>query len=269
MGQRHAYSLAGSVRAADEWAVSNSAAKSRVAVITGGSSGIGLEVGRQLVAAGYEVVLTARRPDVLKQSAESIGAHWVAGDASDSESFDAVVTQVGTQHGRIDLMVHAAGTMGGTFVRKETLAEFDRILSVNLSSAFVVANASLRFMEPGAKFIFVSSSSAHQPHPGRAAYSASKAGLNAFAAAFAKEVERDGIGVHVLTVGPVRTPMIEDVRFPMHTLGVEEVAAAIVWLDTVPGNVRLPEVQLSSVEDGPMAPDLFVPEGAKKLGRTN
>lgn len=240
----------------------------RVALVTGGSSGIGLEVGRQLRAAGYDVVLTARRSDVLQQSAELIEASWAAGDASDPESFTRVIDSVNEKFGRIDLVVHAAGTMGGTFVRKESLEEFNRIIGINLSSAFVVANCALPYMGSGAKFIFVSSSSSHQPHPGRSAYSASKAGLNAFAAAFAKEVERDGIGVHVLTVGPVRTPMIEDVRFPMHTLGVEEVAAAIVWLDTIPGNVRLPEVQLSSVEDGPMAPELFVPEAARKLGRS-
>lgn len=239
----------------------------RVALVTGGSSGIGLEVGRQLRAAGYEVVLTARRSDLLQQSAETIGASWSAGDVSDPASFSEVVASAIKEYGRIDLVVHAAGTMGGTFVRKESLEEFNRILTINLSSAFVVARSALAHMGSGAKFIFVSSSSSHQPHPGRSAYSASKAGLNAFASAFAKEVERDGIGVHVLTVGPVRTPMIEDVRFPMHTLGVEEVAATIVWLDTIPGNVRLPEVQLGSVEDGPLAPELYVPEAARKLGR--
>lgn len=268
MARRHAFLLVDSPHTVDGHAISGGAMSQRVALVTGGSSGIGLEVGRQLRAAGYAVVLTARRSDILQQSAESIGASWSAGDASDPESFVRVVASVNEEFGRIDLVVHAAGTMGGTFVRKETLEEFNRILAINLSSAFVVANSALPYMGSGAKFIFVSSSSSHQPHPGRSAYSASKAGLNAFAAAFAKEVERDGIGVHVLTVGPVRTPMIEDVRFPMHTLGVEEVAAAIVWLDTIPGNVRLPEVQLSSVEDGPMAPELFVPEAAKKLGRS-
>ena len=79
---------------------------------------------------------------------------------------------------------------------------------------------------------------------------------------------RDGIAVHVLTVGPVRTPMLEEVRFPMHTLGVEEVGTAVVWLDSLPPNVRLPEVNLNSVEAGPHAPELFVPEAARRLGRT-
>jgi NAD(P)-dependent dehydrogenase (short-subunit alcohol dehydrogenase family) len=158
--------------------------------------------------------------------------------------------------------------MGGTFVRKESVEEFERILRTNLTSAYVVAHAALGSMGAGGRFVFISSTSSHAPQPGRSAYSASKAGLNAFAAALAGEVERDGIGVHVLTVGPVETPMLDEVRFPMRTLGVAEVGAAVVWLDTLAPNVRLPEVRLTSVEDGPFAPEPYVPEAARRLGRT-
>jgi NAD(P)-dependent dehydrogenase (short-subunit alcohol dehydrogenase family) len=138
----------------------------------------------------------------------------------------------------------------------------------NLTSAFVVAHQALPAMGPGGRFVFLSSSSAHAPQPGRSAYSASKAGLNAFAGALAKEVERDGIAVHVVTTGPVATPMLDDVRFPMRTLGVEEVAAVVVWLDALPPNVVLPDIELSSVDAGPFAPETFVPEAARQLGRT-
>ena len=236
--------------------------------MTGGSSGIGLETGRQLVAAGWDVVLTARRPEALRDAAEAIGARWIAGDAGEPGSFAAVVADAAATSGRVDLVVHAAGTMGGTFVRKDTIDEVERILRTNLVSAWVVANAALPVMGPGGRFVFVSSGSAHRPHPGRSVYSASKAGLNAFAVALSREVERDGIAVHVLTIGPVRTPMIDDVRFPMHTLGVEEVGEAVVWLSRLASNVRLPEVRLDSVEEGPHAPELFVPDAARRLGRT-
>lgn len=240
----------------------------RVVIVTGGSSGIGLEVGRQLAAAGHDVVLSARREGPLRAAAEAVGARCAVGDVGDPDSFAAVVADAAAPTGRVDLVVHAAGTMGGTFVRKEAFDEFERILRTNLSSAFVVANAALPAMGPGGRFVFVSSSSAHSPQPGRSAYSASKAGLNAFAAAMAAEVERDGISVHLLTVGPVETPMLDDVRFPMRTLGVEEVGAAVRWLDSLPANVRLPEVRVSSVEDGPFAPEPYVPEAARRLGRT-
>jgi NAD(P)-dependent dehydrogenase (short-subunit alcohol dehydrogenase family) len=236
----------------------------RVAVVTGGSSGIGQEVGRRLAAAGYDVVLTARRPEPLREAAEAIGARWVAADTAAPDQFAAVVAEAGA----VDLVVHAAGVMDGTFVRKESLDGFEAVLRTNLTSAFVVAHGALPAMRPGGRFVFLSSSSAHAPQPGRSAYSASKAGLNAFAGALAKEVERDGIAVHVVTTGPVATPMLDDVRFPMRTLGVADVAAAIVWLDTLPPNVVLPEVELSSVDTGPFAPQAFVPNAARQLGRT-
>jgi NAD(P)-dependent dehydrogenase (short-subunit alcohol dehydrogenase family) len=244
--------------------VSGSEGATRVAVVTGGSSGIGREVGRRLAAAGYTVVLTARRQEPLREAAEAIGARWVAADAALPDQFAAVVVEAGG----VDLVVHAAGVMDGTFVRKESLDGFEAVVRTNLTSAFVVAHEALPAMGPGGRFVFLSSSSAHAPHPGRSAYSASKAGLNAFAGALRKEVERDGIAVHVVTTGPVATPMLDDVRFPMRTLGVDEVAAAVVWLDTLPPNVVLPEIDLSSVDSGPFAPDTYVPKAARQLGRT-
>jgi NAD(P)-dependent dehydrogenase (short-subunit alcohol dehydrogenase family) len=244
--------------------VSASEGRTRCAVVTGGSSGIGREVGRQLAAAGYDVVLTARRPGPLREAAEAIGARWVAADTAVPDQFAPVVVEAGA----VDLVVHAAGVMDGTFVRKESLAGFEAVVRTNLTSAFVVAHGALPAMGPGGRFVFLSSSSAHAPQPGRSAYSASKAGLNAFAGALAGEVERDGIAVHVVTTGPVATPMLDDVRFPMRTLGVAEVAAAVVWLDTLAPNVVLPEVELSSVDTGPFAPEVFVPAQARRLGRT-
>lgn len=238
--------------------------RTRVAVVTGGSSGIGQEVGRRLAEAGYDVVLTARRPEPLRAAAEAIGARWVAADAAAPDEFATVVVEAGA----VDLVVHAAGVMDGTFVRKESLESFEAVVRTNLTSAFVVAHQALPAMGPGGRFVFLSSSSAHAPQPGRSAYSASKAGLNAFAGALAKEVERDGIAVHVVTTGPVATPMLDDVRFPMRTLGVEEVAAAVLWLDALPPNVVLPEIELSSVDAGPFAPETLVPEAARQLGRT-
>jgi len=236
----------------------------RVAVVTGGSSGIGLACGRMLVDSGYDVVLTARREGPLREAADAIGARHVAADSADPDSFAPVIAACD----RVDLLVHAAGTMDGTFVRKESLATFDAIIRTNLRSAFVVSSAVLPVMPQGGRIVFLSSSSAHAPQPGRAAYSASKAGLNAFAAAMAKEVDRDGVSVHVVTTGPVATPMLDDVHFPMLALSADDVARTVLWLDTLPSNVVLLEVAVESVEKGPFAPEAFVPEAAKKLGRT-
>ena len=236
----------------------------RVAIVTGGSSGIGLACGRMLVDAGYDVVLTARREQPLRDAADAIGARYVAGDSSDVDEFARVVAACD----HVDFVVHAAGVLDGTFVRKETAETFDAIVRANLRSAFVVSSGVLPVMPPGGRIVFLSSTSAHAPQPGRAVYSASKAGLNAFAGAMAKEVERDGVSVHVVTTGPVATPMLDDVHFPMITLQPDDVARTVVWLDTLPPNVALFEVAVDSVQSGPFAPEAFVPEAAKKLGRT-
>lgn len=236
----------------------------KVAIVTGGSSGIGLACGTALVEAGYDVVLTARREEQLRDAAASIGARYVAGDSAEPHSFAKVVDACE----RVDLLVHAAGVMQGTFVRKETVETFDNVLRVNLRSAFITSSAVLPKMPAGGRIIFLSSSSAHAPQPGRSAYSASKAGLNAFAAAMAKEVDRDGVGVHILTTGPVATPMLEDVHFPMLALEAENVAAAVLFLAELPPNVALLEVFVDSVQQGPFAPVPLVPAEAKKRGRT-
>jgi NAD(P)-dependent dehydrogenase (short-subunit alcohol dehydrogenase family) len=239
-------------------------ATTRVALITGGSSGIGLACGRELVTLGYDVVLSARREGPLRAAAEEVGARWAPADSADPEAVAAAVAIAG----RVDLLVHAAGVMQGTFVRREAVETFDAVIRTNLRSAFVVAHAVLPAMAPGGRMVFVSSSSAHAPQPGKAAYSASKAGLNAFAAALAREVDRDGIAVHVVTPAPVATPMLDDVRFPMLALRPEDVAGAVVWLDRLPPGVVLPEIELRAAEQGPFAPAPFVPAAARALGRT-
>ena len=236
----------------------------RTAVVTGGSGGIGLACGRLLVERGYDVVLSARRAGPLEEAAGSIGARWVAADCADPEQFARVVDAAGP----IGLLIHSAGVMAGTFVRKETAAGFEEVVRTNLLSAFTVTAAALPAMSPGSRFVFVSSSSAHAPQPGKSAYSASKAGLSAFASALAGEVDRDGIAVHVVTPAPVATSMLDDVHFPMVPLAAEDVANAIVWLDQLAPSVMLPEIRLKAVEAGPFAPEPFVPAAARALGRT-
>ncbi len=237
----------------------------RCALVTGGSSGIGFEVGRVLVERGYDVVLNARRAGPLAEAADAIGARFAIGDCADERGVASVVADAG----RVDLLVHAAGMMAGTFMRKETVATYDAVVAANLRSAFLVTNAVLATMPAGGRIIFLSSSSAHQPQPGKAAYSASKAGLNAFAVALAGEVERDGIAVHTVTPGPVATPMLDDVHVPMHALDVAQVAEVVLWLDTLDPAVVLPEIVMRATTVGPFAPDLFVPEAARVRGRTD
>jgi len=232
----------------------------RIALVTGGSGGIGKACAAKLCELGYDVVLAARREAPLRAVAEEIGARDLMADASDPAGFPAAISTLET----IDLVVHAAGTLGGTYARKQTFEQWRTILSANLDSCFVVTSAVLPRMQAGSRLVFISSSAAHEPMMARTAYSASKAGMNAFARALALEVDRDGISVHLVTPGPVETEMLQDVPFEMYAIQVSDIAEAVAWLDTVDPSVDLPEIRLSAVRRGPFARPPVVPTEARR-----
>ncbi len=214
---------------------------------------------------GYDVVLTARREEPLRAAAEEMGARYVVADASRPDSFEPAVAAAGD----IDLLVHAAGVLGGTYARKQTFEQWRATISANLDSCFVVTSAALPRMRSGSRFVFVSSSAAHEPMRARTAYSASKAGMNAFARALALEVDRDGISVHVVTPGPVETEMLQDVPFEMYAIRASDVAEAVAWLDTVDPSVDLPEIRMHAVTRGPWAREPVVPTEVERRAAAN
>ena len=232
----------------------------RTALVTGGSGGIGKACAAKLCELGYHVVLSARRVDPLRAAADEIGARYITADASDPEGFADAIGPLES----IDLVVHAAGTLGGTYARKQTFEQWQTIMSANLDSCFVVTAAALPKMRPGSRLVFISSSAAHEPMMARTAYSASKAGMNAFARALALEVDRDGIAVHIVTPGPVETEMLQDVPFEMNAIAASDVADAVAWLDTVDPSVDLPEIRLHAVRRGPFAREPVVPDEARR-----
>ncbi|HET7075479.1 MAG TPA: SDR family oxidoreductase [Mycobacterium sp.] len=235
----------------------------RTALVTGGSGGIGKGCGGKLSELGYDVVLVARREGPLRAAAQEIGARHIVADVSDPEEFASAISTLPA----IDLVVHAAGTLGGTYARKQTFEQWRDIMSANLDSCFVVTAAALPRMRAGSRLVFISSSAAHDPMPARTAYSASKAGMNAFARALALEVDRDGVSVHIVTPGPVETEMLQDVPFEMYAIQVSDVADAVAWLDTLDPSVDLPEIRLSAVQRGPYARPPIVPTEARRRRR--
>ncbi|KZS58056.1 SDR family oxidoreductase [Mycobacterium ostraviense] len=232
----------------------------RTALITGGSGGIGKGCAGKLCELDYDVVLVARREGPLRAAAAEIGARYIAADVSDPAGFATAISELDT----IDLVVHAAGALGGTYARRQTFDQWRMIISANLDSCFVVTSAVLPRMGPGSRLVFISSSAAHEPMPARTAYSASKAGMNAFARALALEVDRDGISVHLVTPGPVETEMLQDVPFEMYAIQVSDIAETVAWLDTVNSSVDLPEIRLSAVQRGPFARPPVVPTEARR-----
>ena len=232
----------------------------RTALVTGGSGGIGKACAAKLCELGYDVVLSARRFEPLRAAADALGARYIVADASDPSGFAQAIGPMET----VDLVVHAAGTLGGTYARKQTFEQWQTIMSANLDSCFVVTAAVLPRMRAGSRLVFISSSAAHEPMMARTAYSASKAGMNAFARALALEVDRDGIAVHIVTPGPVETEMLQDVPFEMNAIAASDVADAVAWLDTVDPSVDLPEIRLHAVRRGPFAREPVVPDEARR-----
>ena len=224
----------------------------KTAVITGGSGGIGLACAQALKVRGYDVVLTARTEKTLREAAEGVGARWVAADSAEPEEFSRVLAGLES----VELLIHSAGVLDGTFVRKEAVETWDAVVRGNLRSSFVVCNAVIPLMPVGGRIVLISSSSSKYPMKGRAAYSASKAGVNAFASALRDEVARDGINVNVLIPAPVETAMLEGVSFGMHMIQARDVADAVVFLDALDPTVIVPEIYMEAHSSGPLAPKL-------------
>jgi NAD(P)-dependent dehydrogenase (short-subunit alcohol dehydrogenase family) len=221
------------------------------AIVTGGSGGIGKACARALRNRGYDVLLVARRPAPVRTAAEEIGGRWIAADCTNEDDVGDIVEAAGTPA----VLVHAAGLVEGTDVRHQSPDLFDRVIESNLRATYLITRAVLARMRPGGRLFFLSSSAGLKGVRGLSAYSAAKAGVNAFANAIAAEVEEDGIGVHVITPAPVRTEMLSTAAHgDLWLLEPEDVASAILWIDSLPPRVVVREIVMRSVMTGPFAP---------------
>ena len=139
---------------------------------------------------------------------------------------------------------------------------FDRVIDANLRSTFLLTRGLVSQMEPGSHLFFLSSTAGLKGVAGFAAYSASKAGMNAFAHAVAAEVEADGIGVHLITPGPVRTEILDTASHDdLWLLEHADLASAIAWIDSLPPRVVVREIIMRSAMKGPFAPQPLPAEG--------
>ncbi len=207
-----------------------------MAAVTGGNRGIGREVGRQLAARGYRVVLGARREDDGRQAAEAIGpgARAHALDVSDAGSVAAFARWLDREHGRLDVLVNNAG-VGTTAGALEVDAEEMRAtFETNTVGPLLVTQALLPLLRrsPHARVVNVSSGggSLADMTGGDAAYRVSKAGLNALTRILASELAGTTIKVNSVCPGWARTDM-GGANAPR---SVEEAAASVVWAATLP-----------------------------------
>ena len=203
----------------------------RIAIVTGGGSGIGAAIARRFAAAGATVIaadITSAAPDRL--------------DVADPASCAALVASVLSRHGRIDCLVNSAGIGADTPFLDTEVAEFDRIIAINLRGTFLIGQACARVMAPGSSIVNIASVSGLRGNTGRAAYGASKGGVVTLSQAMATELAARGIRVNVIAPGPVDTPLVKRIHDPeiraIWTAAVpmarygrpEEIAAAALYL---------------------------------------
>lgn len=193
----------------------------RVALVAGGGGAIGSAVGAQLLAAGAKLVSLDRpgRPGPA-------GAVSLACDLQDSAQVEKIVAGVLRDHGRLDLVVHCAGTTRDARLWKLSDEDWRSVLGTNLDSAFYLLRSAVPALRAagGGAVVLVSSINGERGKAGQANYSASKGGLNALGRTAARELGRFGIRVNVVAPGWIESPMTAPLGDDLRQRALDETA---------------------------------------------
>lgn len=212
--------------------------KDRVAVITGGSSGIGLAIASSLVAEGMRVAICARDEKKLRQAAKTLEASGatvlaVPTDVSVADQVDALITQVKDAFGRIDLLVNNAGVGRLKSIAESTEAEWDRIQAINLKGTFLCTKAVLPVMkrQRSGYIVNIASLAGKMGFGGAAAYSASKFGVVGLTQSLLEEAIEHNIKATAICPGYVATPMVQGASVPQEEMiPPEDIGKLVVGL---------------------------------------
>ncbi|WEK03883.1 MAG: SDR family oxidoreductase [Candidatus Devosia phytovorans] len=215
----------------------------KIAVIIGGTRGIGFAVAERLAGEGATVVLTGRDQDQVDQAVARLGpkSRGVVADAGNPDDLAKVIALVQDVHARIDALVFNAGTAEPTAIGNQTEAGFDRQVAVNVRGPVFGLQAALPLLVPGSSVVLIGSVSGVSGAPSFGTYGATKAALRSYARTWTAELAPRGIRVNVVSPGPTNTEMFAALpdegraaiasQIPLGRMGrPEEVAAAVVFL---------------------------------------
>ncbi len=185
----------------------------KVAVVTGGSSGIGLAAAKRLAADGVTVFITGRRQVELDKAGAGIDGDVVAvqADVYKPADLDRLYEQVRTSKGKLDIVVANAGLLVKEALGSITEEALDYQLSVNFKGTIYTVQKALPFLTEGASIILASSTVAVKGVPGSTVYAATKAAIRNFARTWTQELRGRGIRVNVFSPGPIDTPGLREV----------------------------------------------------------
>lgn len=223
----------------------------KVAVVTGGNSGIGLATAKRLQEEGAQVAIAGRNAQTLEEAAQSMGngVVTVQADVAVLSDIDRLYQTVGQELGRIDVLFVNAGVGKLAPLMDTSESLYDEIFAINTKGAYFTLTKAIPYLNDGASIILIALAPITPPwrRPGTSAYSAAKAALRALAQAAAAELAPRGIRVNVVSPGPILTPIFQqaglrpeqmDERLsqvraavPLKRLGKpEEVASVVAFL---------------------------------------
>ena len=215
----------------------------KVAIVTGGTGGIGTVISKQLTDSGAKVAINYRSEEKLKKMQEACKGytfHPFKADVTDFESCKKFVEAVEKEVGPVDILVNCAGITMDTTLRKMTKEQWDGVLTTNLDSVFNMSRHVVQGMTDRGfgRIINISSINGQKGQIGQTNYSAAKAGMHGFTMALAQEVARKGVTVNTVAPGYTATDMVmavpEDIRkqiiaqIPVGRLGKPEEIAYVV-----------------------------------------
>lgn len=221
------------------------------ALVTGGSSGIGLALAHMLREDGYELTLVARRPDKLEAAAAELGAFSVAANLTDTDACVGVVSAHAERWGGMDVLVNSAGLgVGGPFAELDT-KRMDLQLDVNLRSTLIVTRESLPLLRASkGHVVTIASIAGTIPVPGLAVYGATKAALVSFTGSLNREEAEHGVRATAVCPAFVATPMTDWTGLPPEEMiQVEDVVALVRTVLRLSPRARVPQVVVERVGD--------------------
>jgi NAD(P)-dependent dehydrogenase (short-subunit alcohol dehydrogenase family) len=182
--------------------------RGKIALVTGGSTGIGLATAKRLVQEGAKVIITGRRQEVLDAAIKEIGpgATAIRADSSSAADVEQLIEQIMATSGRIDILFANAG--GGEFssLGNITESQVDKYFGINVKGTLLTVQAALPLMAAGSAIVITGSISSIQGVPAFSVYAATKASLRSFARSWASDLKGRDIRVNVVAPGVIVTP---------------------------------------------------------------
>ncbi|CAD5357691.1 oxidoreductase [Enterobacter cancerogenus] len=207
----------------------------KIALVTGGSTGIGLASAQELAAQGAKVYITGRRQQELDAAIVLIGtsAKGIRADVSRLDDLDKVYAQIAEESGRLDILFANAG--GGDMLPLGAISEehFDRIFGTNVRGVLFTVQKALPLLGAGSSIILTGSTVSVKGTANFSVYSASKAAVRNFARSWALDLQGRGIRVNVVSPGPVKTPGLGGLVAEEQRQGLFEALAAQVPLGRI------------------------------------